>query len=369
MLNTLSGEAAVGIAGCSRATDPKTELTVFLQRLCQRSLTKQDVLYAVSGQDGHFQATVRLVCLQDEEYVGDVCPTDKAAEHSAAQQALLAHAADAAALLVPKPGKKKQAKQAAGGLLAKPQQPLDRKTELVNHLQLHCQRNLTKPDVLYTVAEVGHGQFQASVKLVCLQGAQEYVGQLCTDAKASEHAAAEQALMAQAMWMPPESLSMLPEVEAAANQKRKADQAANQGVDAKTELTAILQRMCHRTLVKTDVVYSVVAEGNLFRASVKLICLQGTEFMGELSPTTKAAEQSAAQQALLAYAAQAAALPAAVKRRRAPRPGVVQPAQPSLGFRPPVVVRAPLALQGAQAVQPLGFLAGGIPFGAEALRH
>mmetsp|Transcript_22296 Transcript_22296/g.56789 ORF Transcript_22296/g.56789 Transcript_22296/m.56789 type:complete len:369 (-) Transcript_22296:163-1269(-) len=98
--------------------------------------------------------------------------------------------------------------------------------------------------------------------------------------------------------------------------------------DAKTGLNQFCQRYCSRPVTKTDIVYTTTKFGtNQFQAIVKLNCFEGQEYAGELAANTKAAEKSAAQQALQAYANVIASLPAsgtAPKKTSAPLgPGVL----------------------------------------------
>mmetsp|Transcript_22297 Transcript_22297/g.56794 ORF Transcript_22297/g.56794 Transcript_22297/m.56794 type:complete len:362 (-) Transcript_22297:163-1248(-) len=98
--------------------------------------------------------------------------------------------------------------------------------------------------------------------------------------------------------------------------------------DAKTGLNQFCQRYCSRPVTKTDIVYTTTKFGtNQFQAIVKLNCFEGQEYAGELAANTKAAEKSAAQQALQAYANGIASLPtpgSAPKKTSAPLgPGVL----------------------------------------------
>lgn len=68
--------------------------------------------------------------------------------------------------------------------------------------------------------------------------------------------------------------------------------------DPKTAVNQFCQRYCHRPIVKDDVKYSTTRHNEEYQATVKVNCMEGKEFAGELSPTSKAAEMSAAQQIL-----------------------------------------------------------------------
>merc|ERR1712151_1352176 len=89
--------------------DAKTELMQFCQRYCQRPTTKDDIVYTNIKCGTQYQATVRLQCLNGQEYAGALAPNQKEAEKKAAAQALLAHKKDMASL--PPPGTKTKAKK------------------------------------------------------------------------------------------------------------------------------------------------------------------------------------------------------------------------------------------------------------------
>lgn len=71
--------------------------------------------------------------------------------------------------------------------------------------------------------------------------------------------------------------------------------------DAKTDLNQFCQRYCRRPVTKKDVVYVVHKFGAQFQSIVKLNCFSGQEYAGHLCTSSKEAEQSAAQQALLGF--------------------------------------------------------------------
>jgi len=85
------------------------------------------------------------------------------------------------------------------------------------------------------------------------------------------------------------------------------------GLDPKTEVNQFCQRFCQRPVTKTDIVY-VTSKfghqfGHQFQTIVKLNCVQGQEYAGNLCATPKEAEKSAAMQVLANYEAQIKALP------------------------------------------------------------
>lgn len=71
--------------------------------------------------------------------------------------------------------------------------------------------------------------------------------------------------------------------------------------DAKTTLNQFCQRLCQRPVTKGDIEYSVNKIGTQFQAVVKLNCIQGQEFAGELAVSAKDAEKAAAEQAIKAH--------------------------------------------------------------------
>lgn len=77
--------------------------------------------------------------------------------------------------------------------------------------------------------------------------------------------------------------------------------------NAKTELVAFCQRKSSKSMEKGDIVYKVDNWNQQFQATVKLNCLGGEEFAGELCQTERQAEQAAAHQVLLAHAEELAA--------------------------------------------------------------
>eukprot|EP00928_Gymnodinium_smaydae_P067315 TRINITY_DN5027_c0_g1_i2.p1 TRINITY_DN5027_c0_g1~~TRINITY_DN5027_c0_g1_i2.p1 ORF type:complete len:228 (-),score=47.10 TRINITY_DN5027_c0_g1_i2:327-1010(-) len=72
---------------------------------------------------------------------------------------------------------------------------LEPKSTLNHYIQRICGA-VGKQDVVYTVNQVGHCQFQAIVRLNCLDGQPEYAGEVCNSAKEAEKAAAQQAVQA-----------------------------------------------------------------------------------------------------------------------------------------------------------------------------
>merc|ERR1719343_1979861 len=74
------------------------------------------------------------------------------------------------------------------------------------------------------------------------------------------------------------------------------------GMDTKTELNQFCQRFCQRPVTKNDIIYTTTKFGHQYQSIVKLNCLGGAEYAGNLSSNPKEAEKLAAQQAMLANA-------------------------------------------------------------------
>merc|ERR1719162_2547381 len=82
-------------------------------------------------------------------------------------------------------------------------------------------------------------------------------------------------------------------------------------MDSKTALNQFCQRLCQRPVTRADIEYTVNKIGVQFQAIVKLNCIQGQEFAGELASSPKDAEKAAAAQALKAHQMTIATLPPA----------------------------------------------------------
>jgi len=104
--------------------------------------------------------------------------------------------------------------------------------------------------------------------------------------------------------------------------------------DFKTQLAQLLQKMTGRSLKREDVVYTTVANGGRFQASVKLVCTTGAEYAGELCANTKEAHQSAAAFALGDFAPEIAAAP----------PKAPKPRRERAAAKPPSAQLAPMAV-------------------------
>ncbi|CAJ1388041.1 unnamed protein product [Effrenium voratum] len=72
--------------------------------------------------------------------------------------------------------------------------------------------------------------------------------------------------------------------------------------DPKTELNIFSQRYCQRPMTQADISYRTRKFGNQYQSIVKLDCIQGQEYAGQLCVKQKEAEKSAAKQAVMAMA-------------------------------------------------------------------
>jgi len=210
-------------------------------------------------------------------------------------------------------------------------QDVNYKGQLVQFLQKYTQRPLTKDDIVYTVSKFG-AQCQAIVKLNALDG-QEYAGHLCSDSKAAERSAADQALQANMTLVnatvgqaqkrkfalgpgqpsngpalvPPRNAGLavpmkVPQVPPA--KKAKVDDTVPATMTPKVQLNSLVGKLSNKVpaLEKGDFIYSTSQIGSEFQATVQIISLPGEwatrAWAGHLSATKMAAEQSAAEQAL-----------------------------------------------------------------------
>jgi len=87
-------------------------------------------------------------------------------------------------------------------------------------------------------------------------------------------------------------------------------------MDTKTALNQFCQRLCQRPVTRADIEYTVNKIGAQFQAIVKLNCVQGQEFAGELSANPKDAEKAAAEQALKAHQLTIETMPPTVTYRQ-----------------------------------------------------
>jgi len=195
-----SGEIDTGFAAELAAKDPKTAVNQFCQRFCKRPLTKQDIVYTTQKFPGGFQSTLKLVCIDGQEFAGELAPTQKDAEKTASQQVLTFYAEQINTMpKVVAAGKKK--KRPASEIAPDPNAAaahLTPKSEL-NSMAMKIMRTGTeKNQVVYETHQVVGG-FQATVKLPGLPGEwgqQIWAGEVSSQRKDAEQSAASMALEA-----------------------------------------------------------------------------------------------------------------------------------------------------------------------------
>lgn len=194
----------------------------------------------------------------------------------------------------------------------------DSKTRLNQFCQKYCSRPVTKTDILYSSTRFGKNEYQAVVRLNCMEG-QEYAGEVCDNAKDAEKSAALQAMATYA-----EVIKALPE-----GKKPKQKKPAGGGSDAaggkssippeenaaltdKVRLNALYMKIIKRPLEKGETLYETREMGlgkspSGFQSTVRFPCLPeewATKvFAGAVCPQKQAAEQSAAGIALAAMLA------------------------------------------------------------------
>eukprot|EP00933_Yihiella_yeosuensis_P016202 TRINITY_DN13932_c0_g1_i1.p1 TRINITY_DN13932_c0_g1~~TRINITY_DN13932_c0_g1_i1.p1 ORF type:complete len:322 (+),score=94.36 TRINITY_DN13932_c0_g1_i1:53-1018(+) len=199
-------------------------------------------------------------------------------------------------------------------VVAGPQDPsTDAKTHLNQFCQRYCSRPITKTDIVYSTTKFGSNQYQAIVKLNCLEG-QEYAGHLAANPKEAEKSAAAQAMQAYAPVLA--SLSdqqkSKKKKSSAGGKKEKIPDDENPAMTPKVRLNALCMKINKRALEKGETVYETRQMGLSkapagFQATVQLPCLPGDwsnkMFAGEVVQNKQGAEQSAAGIALTAMMA------------------------------------------------------------------
>jgi len=191
------------VTPAATGTDPKSELNQFLQKHCRRPISKTDIVFTVSKFGAQCQAIVKLNCLEGQEYAGHLSHDQKAAEKSAAQQALLANAhlvqalkANPAAAGVKRPATPAAAAVKKPKLETGPPQVTTAKTELNTLAMRISKKALAKGDTIYRCNTIG-SQFQATVQIPVLPAdwaQRAWAGHLSATKAKAEQSAAEQAL-------------------------------------------------------------------------------------------------------------------------------------------------------------------------------
>jgi len=321
----------------------KSQLVIFLQGYLKRALTKQDLNYTCAQDDNVFTATVRLNCVDGQEFSGEPCGTEKEAEKSAAGRALQAYADEMEAAPSTVPRARGQRARRNKQQKAPHQPQLNPKIGLIQFFQAQLGRTLTKQDILYNVAELGDRSFLATVTLNCAQ-AQEFCGDTCPTVKDAEQSAAQQALvicsggsagaLAPARDAESEPGITTPEpdvqtdaMEMADNEpkanKRKPELSGGQEKRLKQgtpvvmpnatstsqgSLVELLQETKRRAMTKEDIIYNLREHTRLdgklvYVATVTLNAHSGQIFIGRPCESQEEATQSAAERALQALSA------------------------------------------------------------------
>mmetsp|Transcript_46267 Transcript_46267/g.134764 ORF Transcript_46267/g.134764 Transcript_46267/m.134764 type:complete len:579 (+) Transcript_46267:131-1867(+) len=151
--------------------NPKSDLVEFCQRKAGRSMQKGDIVYTAVELGSEWQASVTLVCLGGEEYIGEAAATDKLAEQSAARQALLNHAEEREE----QQARKRKALEIAGDAKKRARtfdgkvfDPVALDHSIRNKLKLALMhflgRDLEQSDIVYETKEVDTG-FEATLTL------------------------------------------------------------------------------------------------------------------------------------------------------------------------------------------------------------
>jgi len=202
--------------------DLKTLLNQFCQRVCRRPVTKEDILYTtIQHGPSQFSATVKLNCVGGGEFRGGVCSNRRAAQKSAAQEALQAHKTLLSMLYwtnKPKVGQQEQhesneSHSSRSSLSDRLDTCLNLEKEFMYEppaanptmtgksvLNTACmkilRRAMRKGDIVYersVQAAVPVPKYCCAVKLPCLPGpwgSKVWVGKVCSSQKAAEQCAA-----------------------------------------------------------------------------------------------------------------------------------------------------------------------------------
>eukprot|EP00930_Biecheleria_cincta_P025629 TRINITY_DN18216_c0_g1_i2.p1 TRINITY_DN18216_c0_g1~~TRINITY_DN18216_c0_g1_i2.p1 ORF type:complete len:539 (-),score=110.47 TRINITY_DN18216_c0_g1_i2:19-1635(-) len=302
----------------------KDQFLAFLSHKIGRSVTRAEFTFNnILVAQGQHQATVTLHCLGEQQFAGEVCPSGKAAQMSAAQQALAYYAEEVAqyeaqkALKPSSSGSKKKSSAAGGG-------GGDVSIQLGHLLSTMLGRPPTHTDFSYHHMELEPGQHQSALTLHCFQE-QQFAGEVCGSLQAAQASAAQQVLMfyANEMGMPVGMGGEGPPSKKQKKRKKDNDSAEKAAMlanpdssgglwQAKEQLSQICKIQCGHSgnWRKGQIEYAVHEVPPGYQAVVKLNCLGGAEYAGEVSSTAKEAERSAALYAYAALSAGQAAVPA-----------------------------------------------------------
>lgn len=182
--------------------EPKTQLNQFLQRKCDRQITKTDIAYNAQKHGNAYQATITLTCLGGIAFVGELMATKTLAESAAASQVLKHFESEIAAFAAQPKEKKRPASAMSGGVGISgpsdkvqktdgeqtPSGPIPPKKEINDICVKIMKRVLTKEEVVYSTRAVAGG-FQSTLHLSCLPGVygqNQFTGTVCSNKKESE---------------------------------------------------------------------------------------------------------------------------------------------------------------------------------------
>jgi hypothetical protein len=192
--------------------DPKTAVNQFCQRFTRGSITKDDVVFTVTKYPTGYQATVKLNCIDGQEFAGEVAPTQRDAEHNAANQVLNFYNDEIEGMKA-KEKKKKKKRPAAPGpsdlpVFAEPKlgpapapevnSAMTFKSDLNAHVGKILRRVLDKDEVMYTTQQVVGG-YQSTVRMPGMPGdwgQQIWAGEVSVKRQNAEQSVAKLALAA-----------------------------------------------------------------------------------------------------------------------------------------------------------------------------
>lgn len=177
--------------------DAKTSLNQFCQKYCKKAIQKSDVVYTTTKVGAGYQCTVKLNCIGELEFAGEIACDAKTAEKSAAQMAL-DHHADVIANM---PGSAKKQKRSSGtiGLNFDRMDGSSPKAELNVTISKILRQVISKTDIAYEVSQVEGQGFQATVQMPSLPGhyaTQVWAGEVAGTKLEAEQSAAQQAVSA-----------------------------------------------------------------------------------------------------------------------------------------------------------------------------
>jgi len=194
------------------APDPKTQLVQFCQRYSEKPVGKGDIEYSHFKYEGGFQAKVKVKCVDNREFVGEIASNARDAEKAAAVQAMLGYKNEVEQVNAKADGKNKRklaiptleitpvAKVArlAGAASEAAKAPATAKGDLNCTVSRIIRRIMGKQDILYNTFQVPGG-FQSRLSIPCLGGLwarDSFVGEISYKKMDAEQSVAAVALVA-----------------------------------------------------------------------------------------------------------------------------------------------------------------------------